>query len=140
MDKTPTPADERRLLRLIAGVNISEEPITPRLKDGRYIRSMDQDVMRDLRGIQFEREVRDAFDRATSTRLRATAADRTAVDEGDAMGMLMHVAVAEMGSQLGPDQAAEALLRIGRELRRYGNEDLRETILNLVDEAVHHYY
>lgn len=138
MHKTPTPADERRLLRLIAGVNISEEPIAPCSKHGRYIRSMDQDVMRDLRGIQFEREVRDAFDRATSTRLRATAADRTAVDEGDAMGMLVHVA--ELASQLGPDQAAEALLRIGREFRRYGADNLRETVLNLVDEAVHHYY
>jgi hypothetical protein len=88
MDKTPTPADERRLQRLIAGVNVSKEPTAPRSKDGRYICSMNQDVTRDLRGIEFEREVREAFDRAISTRLRATAAGRTAVDEGDAMGML----------------------------------------------------
>lgn len=137
MTQIPTPADERQLMRLISGANANGEPIAPRSKAGHFIRSMDQDVVRDLRGVQFEREVREAFDRATSTRLRATAADRTAVDEGDAMGMLVHVAVAEIASQLGPHRAAEALLRIGQDLRRCGMDNLRETVLNLVDEAVH---
>ena len=68
MTQIPTPADERRLIRLIGDANVSGEPIAPRSKDGRYIRSMDQGVVRDLRGVQFEREVREAFDRATSTR------------------------------------------------------------------------
>lgn len=140
MDRVPTRAEERRLQRLIARVNASGDPIAPKSEEGRYVRSMDQDVVRDLRGLQFEREVREAFDRATSSRLLATAEDRTAAYEGDAMGMLVHVAVAELVAQLGPDQAAEALLRIGKELRRYGSHNLRETILNLVDEAVHNYF
>lgn len=136
--RIPSSAEERHLLKLIAEANASGKPITPRSKEGRYIGAMDTDVVRDLRGRQFEREVREAFSRATSPCLGA--ADRTAVDEGEAMGLLIHVAAADLVAQFGPDHAAEALLRIVKELRRYGAKNLRKTILNLISEAVYDLY
>ncbi|WP_238232856.1 hypothetical protein [Methylobacterium thuringiense] len=63
--KISSSVDERQLMRLIANAHESGVPIAPLPKDGRCISAMDKDVVRDLRGRQFEREVRDAFDRAT---------------------------------------------------------------------------
>lgn len=95
--------------------------------------AMDEDIMRDLRGRQFEWEVREASDRATSNRLLTT----TEKDQGDATGTLVHAAVAKLVSRLGPANAAEAVLRIGKKLRRFRANDLHEMVLNPVEEAVH---
>lgn len=75
---------------------------------------MNDDIVRDLRGRQFEWEVREASDRATSNRLVTT----TEGDQGDATGTLVHAAVAKLVSQLGPANVAEAVLRINKKLRR----------------------
>lgn len=124
-----------RTHRAISGSasSIGAFPIDPHADDGRLMGAMDEDIVRDLRGRQFEWEVREASDRATSNRLLTT----TEKDQGDATGTLVPAAVAKLVSRLGSANAAEAVLRIGKKLRRFGANDLHEMVLNPVEEAVH---
>lgn len=137
MSKIPTKADVQHVLALIASVNASGQPLAPLSRNGRYIRTIEENCVRDLRGLQFEREVREAFDRAISTDLWTTLDDSTRVFEEDATGMLIYLAIAQLVAQLGCDRAVEALARIAGHLHGFEPSDLRETVLNCVDDAVY---
>ncbi|GEP03855.1 hypothetical protein [Methylobacterium oxalidis] len=133
----PPLPDDQRLQRLIARVNASGNALAPRSPEERYVRSFDQDVIRDLRELQFEREVNQAFARATSTQILASRRDDTCVPEKDAMGILVHVAVTSLVERVGHDRAADALALLAKDLRCFKQGVLRDAVLNIIDEAVH---
>ncbi|WP_238193675.1 hypothetical protein [Methylobacterium frigidaeris] len=128
----------RRVRRAVTKVYRTGKLMSKTSVIGAYVLDEDGCTTRDLRGELMEEAVRCCFEEATSQRIFRGDDDPTCVFDEDAAAMLLYVSLTHLIYVLGGEKSAKVLVKLAPCLRDE-TENLRETVLNIVDNAYHGY-